>query len=150
MEPSQTPIIFGFIPLTAVGISLLIGIPFLIYVIFRNYFIPQVANYDICNLVPSEGGRGGAALSARTLFGWPDLFFVGYLLQNATALYNQPSDPKASEAKVKNRREQAITAIVITTIITIAFVAIRYTTGCDEFRYRHRRHNNDSSWCWMV
>ena len=124
--------IIGFIPVTAVGISLLIGIPFLIYVTFRKYFLPQIANYDICNLVPSEGGRGGPALSVAPSFWMAQfLFFIGYLLQNATALYNLPSDPNASEAKVRNRREQAITAIVITTIITIGFIAMRYTTGCE-------------------
>lgn len=127
-----TAIIFGFIPITVVGISLLIGIPFLIYVIFRKYFIPQVMNYDICNLVPYEAGKGGPALSVAPSFWMAQfLFFVGYLLQNATSLYKQPADPMASEAKVRNRREQAITAIVITTIITIAFIAIRYTTGCE-------------------
>jgi hypothetical protein len=131
---STTKVIYalGFIPITVVGISLLIGGSFLIYVIFRKYFIPQVINYDICNLVPSAGGNPGAALSVAPSFWMAQfLFFVGYLLQNATSLYNQPSDPMASEAKVKNRREQAITAIVITTIITIAFIAIRYTTGCE-------------------
>jgi hypothetical protein len=131
---STTKVIYalGFIPITVVGISLLIGAPFLIYVIYSKYFIPQVVNYDICNLVPSEAGNAGAALSVAPSFWMAQvLFFVGYLLQNATSLYNQPSDPMASEAKVRNRREQAITAIVITTIITIAFVAIRYTTGCE-------------------
>jgi hypothetical protein len=127
-----TAIIFGFIPLTVVGIALLIGIPFLGYVIFRNYFIPHVVNYDICNLVPSQGGRGGPPISVTPSFWMAQfLFFIGYLLQNATDLYNQPADPMASEAKVQNRREQAITAIVITTIVTIAFIAIRYTTGCE-------------------
>ena len=131
---STTKVIYalGFIPITVVGISLLIGASFLIYVIYSKYFIPQVVNYDICNLVPSEAGNAGAALSVAPSFWMAQvLFFVGYLLQNATSLYNQPSDPMASEAKVRNRREQAITAIVITTIITIAFVAIRYTTGCE-------------------
>lgn len=129
---TQAIYVLGFIPITAIGISLLIGSTFLIYVIFRKYFVPQVINYDICNLVPSEAGKAGAALSVAPSFWMAQLlFFVGYLLQNATSLYNQPSDPMASEAKVKNRREQAITAIVITTIITIAFIAIRYTTGCE-------------------
>lgn len=134
MDPNAQKAIYflGFIPITAIGISLLISIPFLIYVIFRNYFIPQVANYDICNLVPSEAGKQGAGLSVAPSFWMAQLlFFVGYLLQNATSLYNQPSDPMASEAKVRNRKEQAITAIVITTIVTIAFIAIRYTTGCE-------------------
>lgn len=134
-DPSEKVIYaLGFIPITVIGLALLVGIPFVFYFILRNYFLPQVATYDICNLVPTAQGtsRGGMPLSVAPSFWMAQLlFFVGYLLQNATSLYNQPADPQAPESKIRNRKEQAITAIVITTIVTLAFMAIRYTTGCE-------------------
>jgi hypothetical protein len=133
-SPDKVVYALGFIPLTVIGMALLAGLPFLLYLIVRSYFLPQVATYDICNLVPSAPGvsRGGAPISVAPSFWMAQLlFFVGYLLQNAMELYNQPADPQAPESKVRNRREQAITALVITTLVTTAFVAIRYTTGCE-------------------
>ena len=133
MDPTTAKVdyIFGIIPITIIGITLLIGMPYILYLIVRQQFIPQVTNYDICNLVPSEKGFSPSLNIAPSFWMAQFLFFVGYLLQNAVSLYQQDADPKAPESKVQNRKEQAITAMVITTIVTIAFIALRYTTGCE-------------------
>lgn len=95
--------------------------------------VSRLPNYDICNLVPSASMRGGIVPVAPTFWMAQFLFFMGYLIENAYSLYTQPADPQASEAKVQNRKEQALTAIITTSLIAVLVVAIRYKlTGCES------------------
>jgi hypothetical protein len=96
--------------------------------------VSRLPNYDVCNLVPSAAARGGMVPVAPTFWMAQFLFFIGYLLENAYSLYTQVADPEASEVKVQNRKEQALTAIIVTSLIAVVIVALRYKlTGCESF-----------------
>lgn len=96
--------------------------------------ISKLPNYNICNLVPSASGSGGLMNVAPSFWMAQFLFFIGYVLQNAVTLYEQKPDEKAPEVKVQNRKEQALTAIIVTSIIAVIIVGLRLKfTGCETF-----------------
>jgi hypothetical protein len=94
--------------------------------------ISKLPNYDICNLVPSSSGRGGLLNVGPSFWMAQFLFFIGYVLQNAHTLYVQVADVAAPEAKVQNRKEQALTAMIVTIVIAFIVVGLRLKfTGCE-------------------
>ena len=95
-------------------------------------FQTTVPNYDVCNLVPSAYNKGAPLNIVPSYWMAQLLFFVGYLLQNAMALYNQPAAPGSVQSKVDNRKEQAITAISVTIIVSLVLVLLRLRTGCEN------------------
>lgn len=116
--------------------GIFIAIPILLAVVFLYYTITgyttTIPNYDVCNLVPSAYNKGVPLNIVPSFWMAQLLFFVGYLLQNAMALYNQPVSPGSMQSKVDNRKEQAITAISVTIIISLVFVLVRLRTGCEN------------------
>ena len=93
--------------------------------------IITIPSYDICNLVPSVSNKGTLLNVAPSFWTAQLFFFIGYLLTNAITLYNTTPYPGASDAKVKNRRDQTLTAIVLIVLITLALVFARSRTGCE-------------------
>jgi len=121
-----------------IGLSVLIGL--ILFVVFGFSIIVAinsnpntivVTNYDICNLVPSGSVKGGSLNVTPSFWMANLLFFVGYLVSNAMYLYNTSPYPNAPDDKVKNRRDQAFTAIVVSILVTLAIVYARYQTGCE-------------------
>lgn len=114
--------------LGAVGVGILF---LLILYIFNNSYL-TVPNRDVCNLVPSASLFGTELFVAPSFWTAQILFFAAYLIQNALTLYNQESELKADKRKVQNRKDQAMTAIIVTSILVPLLVLIRYnTTGCE-------------------
>lgn len=114
--------------LGAVGVGILF---LLILFIFNNSFL-SVPNRDVCNLVPSSALLGSELFVAPSFWTAQLLFFGAYLIQNALSLYNQEPELKADKRKVQNRKDQAMTAIIVTSILLPLLILIRYnTTGCE-------------------
>ena len=109
-----------------------IGILYLIILLLFNQSYLTVPNRDICNLVPSS------PLASANLFVSPSFwtaqvfFFASYLIQNALSLYRQEPVLKADKRKVQNRKDQAMTAVIVTSILVSVIVLVRYNiTGCE-------------------
>lgn len=91
----------------------------------------KVISRDICNLVPSAKQAGFLSV-APSYWMAEVLFFVSYLITNAAFLYNEVPQDKAVESKVRHRKEQALTAIILTTLVTLILVALRFlVTECE-------------------
>lgn len=109
-----------------------IGILFLLVLFIFNRSYLTVPNRDICNLVPSSTLLGTELFVSPSFWTAQLLFFTAYLIQNAITLYNQESEVGADKRKVQNRKDQALTTIVVTSVIVPLLVLIRYnTTGCE-------------------
>jgi hypothetical protein len=125
-------------PIYALGIAFavllsltaIIIIPIIIYNNFSIIFTPSVRNYDICNLVPSKS-VGHGDLFAPSFWTSQLFFFAGYLLYNAYSLYTLKPNILADEVKVQNRKDQALTAMIVTILFTLIVVFLRFKTGCE-------------------
>lgn len=109
-----------------------IGILFLLVLFLFNRSYLTVPNRDICNLVPSSSLLGTELFVSPSFWTAQLLFFAAYLIQNAVSLYNQEPELKADKRKVQNRKDQALTTIIVTSIVVPLLLLIRYnTTGCE-------------------
>lgn len=109
-----------------------IGILFLLVLFIFNRSYLTVPNRDICNLVPSSSLLGTELFVSPSFWTAQLFFFTAYLIQNAMSLYNQESEVSADKRKVQNRKDQALTTIIVTSIVVPLLVLIRYnTTGCE-------------------
>jgi hypothetical protein len=111
------------------------GIVFLSNLIFSAVSslapLTQVVNSDICNLVPSAKQLGLLSV-APSYWNAHVLFFGSYLVSNAVALYNEIPQENAPEAKVRHRKDQALTAAIVSSIAMAVLVLLRlFTTGCE-------------------
>lgn len=122
----------GIVFLVFIGLVVVFIIGSFIVANFSAIFTPNVANYDICNLVPSAAGQRGSMLNVAPSFWASQLFFfAGYLLYNAYSLYTMKPNIYADEIKVQNRKDQALTAMIVISIFTLLVVFLRFKTGCE-------------------
>lgn len=95
--------------------------------------LTQLFSRDICNLVPSAKQIGYLSV-APSYWVAHILFFGSYLVSNAISLYNEIPQEKAPESKVRNRKEQALTAAIVSSIAISLLVLLRYfVTGCETW-----------------
>lgn len=124
--------VFGGFFLSILSFAMLAGLGFLIYTLVTKYFHPLVQNYDVCNLAPSAYGGTQLLKVAPSFWTAQVVFFFAYLIQNAVSLYNEEPSPDAPYAKILNRKEQALTAIVVSSIVLTVLLILRYKlTGCE-------------------
>jgi len=152
---------FQSLPLTMAGTLLLIGlftanysalfflIGFLVIapltVLGINGIMPdswKLEVSDSCNAIipfPTTGGKSKHVISYWLAMG---AFMFGYLIMNAEALYSMPTQyPTNASTSVKSaldqktmyRKSQMVISLVMLAIITILFVSIRISSGCDNF-----------------
>ena len=109
---------------------------------------------DVCKLVPSAASSTATSIpsflsryvgTSTSISGYTNIypsywathvvFFASYLITNAVYLYLQDADPNAADNKVKLRKEQALTSIVVTSIVLllILYGRIVATGGCETF-----------------
>ncbi len=118
--------------LSILSLFIAIGLGGALYYFLTNHFNTSVQNYDICNLAPSSYGGVGLLKVAPSFWTAQVVFFFAYLIQNAIALYNEEPDPKASYAKILTRKEQALTAAIVSSIVLALLLILRYKlTGCE-------------------
>lgn len=118
--------------LAILSIGVLFGVGGMFYSLMTNRFLPTVSNYDICNLAPSMYGGASFLKIAPSFWTAQVVFFFAYLIQNAVSLYNEESDPKASYAKILNRKDQALMAAIVSSIVLVTLLFLRYKlTGCE-------------------
>ena len=70
-------------------------------------------------------------------------FFIGYVTHNAIRLYTVDASPDMNvvtnskpsdiEVKIKNRKTQAMAALISTALIGIIILSLRAYTGCEGF-----------------
>ena len=89
---------------------------------------------DVCKLVPSAATSGLTNIYP-SYWATHVVFFASYLITNAVYLYLQDADLNAADNKVKLRKEQALTSIVVTSIVLllILYGRIAATGGCETF-----------------
>jgi hypothetical protein len=124
--------VVGGTVLFVLSLGILLGVGGAAFSFLSNNFSPYVQNYDVCNLAPSAYGGAGFLRVAPSFWTAQVVFFFAYLIQNAISLYNEEADPKASYSKVLNRKDQALMAIIVSSIVLVALLALRYKlTGCE-------------------
>jgi hypothetical protein len=80
---------------------------------------------DVGQLVPSEPYTGYQNVTP-SYWAMQVVFFLSYLLSNATQIYNLPVAPGASDWQVANRRSKAVAVIVVAAIALIMLPLLRY------------------------
>ncbi len=124
--------VFGGFFISILAFGILAGVLGVIYVLITKNFFPLVQNYDVCNLAPSAYGGTELLKVAPSFWMAQVVFFFAYLIQNAVSLYKETPDPKASYAKVLNRKEQALTSAIVSSILLVVLLILRYKlTGCE-------------------
>ena len=103
---------------------------------------------DICKLsIPFLSDTTPASKEMETIISSPWMammsFFIGYVIHNAIRLYTVDassdmnvvtnSTPADIYVKVKNRRSQAMSALVSTVVIGLIILALRAYGGCEGF-----------------
>ena len=103
---------------------------------------------DICKLsIPFLSDTTPANVEMETIVSSPWMammsFFIGYVIHNAIQLYTVDasadmnvvtnSTPADIDVKVKNRKSQAMSALVSTVIIGIIILALRAYGGCEGY-----------------
>lgn len=153
---------FGAMPHILLGISLFLGITqgnigllmlsagliFVVpsIVILFNTLFEFIASYsegfksmisvpvsDTCFLIPSLAPPSeGFMVNAPSYWMAHAVFFFSYLITNAITLYRLPVEEGADADKVENRKSQALTALVVSLGIFVAFVLLRFfAMGCE-------------------
>lgn len=61
------------------------------------------------------------------------IFFLSYILTNATAVFNLPVDSKADAILVSNRKSKARMVIISTIFFAIVFSVFKMSTGTETF-----------------
>lgn len=103
---------------------------------------------DVCNLnIPFLTDTSPASNKKETIVSSPWMammsFFIGYVIHNAVQLYTVDasadmnvvtnSTPADINVKVRNRKSQAMSALVSTVIIGIIILALRFWGGCELY-----------------
>jgi hypothetical protein len=136
-ETDKDKLTLGFVSIGGIFLSVLslfiaVGLGGVLYFLITNHFNTTVQNYDICTLAPSSYGGVGLLKVAPSFWTAQVVFFFAYLIQNAISLYNEEPDPKAPYAKILNRRDQALTAAIVSSIVLVVLLILRYKiTGCE-------------------
>jgi hypothetical protein len=125
----------------------------LLHLLTGRLFNP-VPGKDVCKLVPSAASSTPTSIpqffsryvgTSTSISGYTNIypsywathvvFFASYLITNAVYLYLQDADANAPDRKVKLRKEQALTSIVVTSIVLllILYARIVATGGCETF-----------------
>jgi len=120
-----------------VGHSIIIPILLPILHLLTGRLFNPAPGKDVCKLVPSASS--GSSILQTNIYPsyWAThvVFFASYLITNAVYLYLQDADTNAPDRKVKLRKEQALTSIVVTSIVLllILYGRIVATGGCESF-----------------
>jgi hypothetical protein len=88
---------------------------------------------DVCQLILSAPHGNIPTLFVAPSY-WMALmsFFFGYLITNASAIYGMKADASADPSKVENRKSQALTGIIVSSIVFAVLVLIRFfVTKCE-------------------
>jgi hypothetical protein len=103
---------------------------------------------DVCKLsIPFLTDTAPASKEMETIISSPWMammsFFIGYVIHNAIQLYTVDasadmnvvtnSTPADIDVKVKNRKSQAMSALVSTAVIGIIILALRAWGGCEGY-----------------
>lgn len=88
---------------------------------------------DVCQLILSAPQGDKPILFVAPSY-WMALlsFFFGYLITNASAIYNMKAEDGADPSKVENRKSQALTGIIVSSIVFAVLVLLRFfVTKCE-------------------
>ena len=103
---------------------------------------------DVCKLsIPYLSGTMPASKDMETVISSPWMammaFFIGYVIHNAIRLYIVDASPDMNlvtnskpadiEMKIKNRKTQAMAALISTGVIGLIILALRAYSGCEGF-----------------
>jgi hypothetical protein len=153
---------FQTLPLTMAGTLLLIGlftanysvlfflVGFLVLTpiatMALNGLVPNSWKLDVsdtCNLIepfPTSAGKTKYLASYWLTMG---IFMFSYLITNAVGIYLMPTqyptnaadaDRAMLDQKTMYRKSQMIISLVMLAILMILFLAVRTTSGCDDWR----------------
>jgi hypothetical protein len=134
-------LLIGFVGFMAIGLGnmglfvLFIGHAFavplvtgLLHMLTSGMPMFQVPATDVSQLVPSAPKAAAMANVGPSFWMVQFLFFMGYLLANAVAIYMTPDDPKIDDVQMRNQKAKATTAIVTTVLLTLGIVYARSLT----------------------
>ena len=90
---------------------------------------------DVSLLVPSEVSTESLVTVAPSWWMAHVLFFLGYILANAIAVYTMEDSPTASEWDINNRKSRAVGIIIISVLSALSLAAFRYSLTNAETIY---------------
>jgi len=134
-------LLIGFIGFMAIGLGnmglfvLFIGqtvfLPIfvgLVHIVTGGMEIVHVPTTDVSQLVPSAPHAAAQINVGPSFWLAQFLFFMGYLMANAVALYTVVPDPNLDDIQVGNQKSKAATAITTTVILILGMTYLRYLT----------------------
>jgi hypothetical protein len=114
--------------LSAILVLILAIVLIMLVIFFPSLSLTKA--YDVCKLVPTSI-TGGSFNVAPSYWMAHIFFFFGYLITNAITLYKTDPYPGAADDKVRNRRNQSRTVIIVSILILLILVYLRTKTGCE-------------------
>lgn len=92
-----------------------------------------VPNSDVCNLIAGSMDSSMPLTWVAPSY-WMShiIFFSVFLLTNAMYIYSMPAAEGADKEKIKRRQTQVMISSILTAVVFIAFIGMRYYfTGCE-------------------